>query len=722
VNTALGLKEKTPINYEDVKDGDWFASEIAKAKKSGYITGYPDNTIRPNSMITREEIAVILANIMKLEPDAAGINKFVDFAEVSAWSRGSSGVIVTEGIISGFPDGTFRPTQIATRAEAVAILSKAAGILFRESSIHELKSQKNNVTVTSSEITLKDGIIEGSLFLTEGIGEGSITLENITVKGRTLISGGGTNSITFKNCTLGTLVISKTGSPVRVIASGNTSILKTIANTDAILENSNNADPGFDFNNLVAQQGVKITINDNRQPAQPPATRSSGGSSGGSSYIPRDSIRPIIFVHGNVGSAAQFEAQAMRFANNGYTHDQIFVFEYDTTKFSGKTVDPSSIAAFRSGLDKVVNTAKQSANTDQVEIVAHSLGTILTQGYLNSSPERAANVAHYVNFDGFPAESLPGGVSTTAIWAEIGTPGREIVGANNVILPNQTHVEVATSPESFIELYKFFTGKPPTTSDIVPESGDSVNLAGRVIVFPINTGPTGSSLNIWEVNGSTGYRTGDQPAATYQIGADGSWGPFAGKKGEYYEFELIRDNDSNHNEYYFFEPFIQSDYLIRLVTSFEPGVGLAASMDKSEDQVNLIIGRNMEFWGDEPGHNDTLEINVTNIISAATHPISQRVNYTYVYDKGADDVNDLDTPIATYFAMPFFTGVDFNINGANPPDGTTSIVLTSRKGDGKQQIINIPNRASDSVTRMQVQFHDYIQEIQTKFLSLPLAS
>ena len=132
-------------------------------------------------------------------------------------------------------------------------------------------------------------------------------------------------------------------------------------------------------------------------------------------------------------------------------------------------------------------------------------------------------------------------------------------------------------------------------------------------------------------------------------------------------------------------------------------------MDSSDSHVNLIVGRDKEFWGDQPGYNDILEINGTDVVSAATHPIANRVNYNYVYDKGSDGIDNLGVIDEFFFSIPFFTGVDLFIPGADPPDGTTSIVLTSRSGD-KQQVINIPNRASSSVGRIYVQFRDYVSK------------
>jgi len=232
-----------------------------------------------------------------------------------------------------------------------------------------------------------------------------------------------------------------------------------------------------------------------------------------------------------------------------------------------------------------------------------------------------------------------------------------------------------------------------------------------VVVFPDNTGPGEATLEIWEIDGTTGYRTGDKPKVIYNLDSDGGWGPFTAKKGQHYEFVLIRSLDDSSDEcfeYFYFEPPLRSDYFMRLPTSAVPGEGLAAYMDSSDSHVNLIVGRDKEFWGDQPGYNDILEINNTNIISPATHPIANRVNYNYVYDQGADGDSNLDEPIEYFFKMPFFTGVDLYIPGADPPNDTTSIVLTSR-GGSKQQVINILNRASSSVGRIYVQFRDYVQ-------------
>src|SRR5690349_17859615 len=103
--------------------------------------------------------------------------------------------------------------------------------------------------------------------------------------------------------------------------------------------------------------------------------------------------RPMVFVHGSAGSGAQFETQAQRFASNGTPLDRIAVHEYDST-FTTNTRDE-----VYSRLDERISALLAATGADKVDLLAHSLGTALMVDYLGT-PERAARVAHYVNYDG----------------------------------------------------------------------------------------------------------------------------------------------------------------------------------------------------------------------------------------------------------------------------------------------------------------------------------
>ena len=406
-------------------------------------------------------------------------------------------------------------------------------------------------------------------------------------------------------------------------------------------------------------------------------------------------LDPIVFVHGGAGSGAQFESQAMRFTSNGYPAELIHVVEYDST-FGLNTMDE-----VQARLDALIDDVLAATGRDGVNLVGHSLGTTVSHAYL-AVPEQAAKVARYVNVDGRTGEAPPGGVSTLAIWAGRGTPGREIVGALNVTIPNQTHVEVATSAASFAEMYAFFTGRAAATTDIVREHG-RIALSGRAVLFPQNVGAEGAILEIWRVDGATGARIDTRPRATFPIDAQGSWGPFMAKPGRHYEFALVREGAAIHHLYY--EPFIRSDHLIRLLTS-PPSGGIGALVDVSDRHVALVVTRNRELWGDQGTESDVLEVDGVNVLNAATSPIQKRTIGMFIHDDGSDGVSDVGSPLGVFVALPFISGVDLFIPAATPPIATVHVDLTPRGDEGATQRLRFPNFAS-TTDRVTLQFNDF---------------
>jgi len=420
-------------------------------------------------------------------------------------------------------------------------------------------------------------------------------------------------------------------------------------------------------------------------------------------------IRPIVFVHGGAGSGAQFESQAMRFTSNGYPSDYITAFDYD----SSHTVESRTAVLAR--LNLFIDDVLEAMGADKIDLIGHSYGGLIVLLYLNMTG-CAAKVAHCVIIDSSSSlgYNAPEGVPTLALWGE-GPTTRQIPGATNIYISDQSHVQMCTSAESFVEMFKFFTGREPLTKYIVPEPPGHIRLGGKVVYFPLNTGVEGATLEIWKVDGDTGVRTRKKPEAVYTIGADGAWGPFKAKAGVYYEFAVtfIGPNGTETLHHYR-EPFIRSDYLIRILVS--PPGGVAYYADRSPNHSNLLIQRYKEFWGDRGDNNDILEINGINVVTAAICPGIKRVNGIWVYDRYADGISNLTAPISYYFAQPFQTGVDLFIPAADPPNATISLVLTPRGGGGKTQVINVPNWASLTETvlhRITVLFNDYLQDINS---------
>jgi hypothetical protein len=399
----------------------------------------------------------------------------------------------------------------------------------------------------------------------------------------------------------------------------------------------------------------------------------------------------VIFVHGFVGTGAQFESQKMRFMSNGYPEGWVEAIDYDSTFATESRADVYA------RIDRMVADLQQRTGRPKVDILGHSLGTTVMHEYLTSSPVRAANVGHYVNIDGRQADSPPGGVPTLAIWAGRGTPGRQIAGATNVTVPNQTHVQSATSRETFVESYKFFTGKAPA-HDIVPQSG-AITIEGRVLHFPVNRGVVGATLEVWQVDGATGQRSGSDPVARVSIGESGDWGPVEVVAGRHYEFAVIRPGAQTHHHYY--EPFARSDHLIRILESD----ALSALGDRGPGHVGGVVLRYKELWGDQEGQNDVLAIDGTNVCVPAICPISKQVNALFFFDRGSDGRTDLSSPDPRFSALPFVVAADVFAPAAIPPTGKATVELRSR-GGGPARAVNFPNFASltDTVT---VQLADF---------------
>src|SRR5690349_8261812 len=216
--------------------------------------------------------------------------------------------------------------------------------------------------------------------------------------------------------------------------------------------------------------------------------------------------RPIVFLHGAAGSAAQFETQAKRFAGNGYPIAVIDAIDYD---FS---FESESSASVLNRLEQRIDQLRQQTGAAQVDLVAHSLGTFLSHSFLDTR-SRAAKVAHYVNLDGATALSRPGGVPTLAIWGE-GSTSRRIWGATNVYQSDQSHTQTVTSTQSFVQMHRFLTGADPATTAVVAEPGP-ITLTGKAVLFPSNAAATGVRVDVYEIAAATGRRLTSQPSAQF---------------------------------------------------------------------------------------------------------------------------------------------------------------------------------------------------------------
>ena len=106
--------------YSDVGATAWYNTAVSTLSSMGIITGYPDGTFRPNAAITRAEFAAIAARF-----DNDGDKTAAKFSDIAThWAKDEISIAYNNGWITGYPDGTFGPQRDITRAETMTLVNR----------------------------------------------------------------------------------------------------------------------------------------------------------------------------------------------------------------------------------------------------------------------------------------------------------------------------------------------------------------------------------------------------------------------------------------------------------------------------------------------------------------------------------------------------------------------------------------------------------------------
>jgi len=122
----------SPTGFKDITN-DIYAAEIKEAVSLGFVAGFSeDNTFRPLLALTREQlVSLVLESLKGIQganiniPSQTSARPYTD-VETSRWSAAKIQFARDKNIVSGYKDGTFRPTQPVTRAELMAVLRRAS--------------------------------------------------------------------------------------------------------------------------------------------------------------------------------------------------------------------------------------------------------------------------------------------------------------------------------------------------------------------------------------------------------------------------------------------------------------------------------------------------------------------------------------------------------------------------------------------------------------------
>lgn len=356
----------------------------------------------------------------------------------------------------------------------------------------------------------------------------------------------------------------------------------------------------------------------------------------------------IVMCHGFLASGDTYAGQVKRFAQNNYCTDRLFVFDWNSLG-GGSAEEP---------LDDYIDAILAQTGATQVELVGHSAGGGLGYTYL-SDATRAAKVAHYVHIGSNP-ESGPAGPNGEIPTLNIYSPydavvdGGDIPGATNVALPQKDHYEVATSEETFTEMFRFFRDEAPATTTIASDGERTVS--GRVLTLGENQPLVGAAVNVYEVEAATGERIEAVPLFTYITNNNGEWGGFSAKENAHYEFEVISADANDRKLHYYREPFLTSDKLVYL-RAFPPATSLAgtllASLPEDDDQAVVI-----SFTASQAVivNRDAMTVEGYDL---STQEFASEDNTTiayFLYDDG--DQQTEETAVGLFGFTPFLTGVD----------------------------------------------------------------
>jgi pimeloyl-ACP methyl ester carboxylesterase len=373
--------------------------------------------------------------------------------------------------------------------------------------------------------------------------------------------------------------------------------------------------------------------------------------------------KPLLFIHGFLGSGDTFYTQAKRFKNEGYCDDRLFVFDWNSINRSANIIDT---------LDRYIDYLREKTGFDQIDLAGHSAGGGVAYSYLNDA-DRAAKIAHYIHI-GSGKQAKPAGpngwVSTLNVWSpdDKVVPGGDIEGAVNAKLDGADHYEVATDVRAFKAMFQFLSGEEANLKAIDPLS--EVFIRGRALGFGDNMAAAGAEISVFEFDADFEMETSNQ-LATLIVNESGFFGPLALKSKQAYLFKV--QPKSGRTVWYFREGFEQDDNLVYFRTLPAPNTMtglLFAGLPNDEQKMSAVLfGSNRAFtYGRDRLFVNGLELS----IEALTSPQKTTISFV-LYDDG-DGESSLK-PIGMFGNFPFLEGVDV----AFPPNQKVKIEFGNRE-------------------------------------------
>ena len=220
INRSFGCYAKADISkYKDVSKDKWYFEDVAMAVQMGTYNGRSNSSMAPDAPITRQEAMTVVARALELDYDSyskAKLTQFSDAGKVSNWAMPYVRAMVGADYIHG-RGKILAPLDNITRAEFAQIFANIIGTYIVSKGTYD-KDIKGSVLIRTDDVELKNLTVDGDLIIGCGAADGKIVLDNVTVKGRLLVWGGGTKAV---YCNAGTnmpaVVVARVDDAVKVI-------------------------------------------------------------------------------------------------------------------------------------------------------------------------------------------------------------------------------------------------------------------------------------------------------------------------------------------------------------------------------------------------------------------------------------------------------------------------------------------------------------------------
>ena len=220
INRSFGCYKAADISqYKDVTKSKWYYKDVAMAVQMGTYNGRSASSMAPDAPISRQEAMTVVARALELDYDSyskTDLSAFSDRSEISNWAMPYVRAMVGADYIHG-RGKVLAPLDNITRAEFAQIFHNIIGTYIVSKGTYD-KDIKGSVLIRTDDVELKNLTVDGDLIIGCGAADGKIVLDNVTVKGRFLVWGGGTKAV---YCNAGTnmpaVVVARVDDAVKVI-------------------------------------------------------------------------------------------------------------------------------------------------------------------------------------------------------------------------------------------------------------------------------------------------------------------------------------------------------------------------------------------------------------------------------------------------------------------------------------------------------------------------